>query len=355
MAATGTQPPAGGNSIERSVEPPAGGLPARETLSQLLARILDQLSLSAWLPSASFVAIALVYANLRTTRGDIDEAVGMLGSLSAIGLVLLVICIVLFTLLTQAFEFEAIRFFEGYWGHGRIATSLANLLSNLALKRRNSLAQKLQDKTDEAFALARQRMLRRNIDPTLVAAIEAERAGASTADFRSEDLVDAAKMDWRDFARPADVRSMEALERAVSRYPVKDRRVLPMKLGNALRAHEELVYVQTEGRLEGYVLRLFDKLPPSLQLEHDQYRNRLDLYCSLCVVLFAAALAATPVLEPAGLQVVVTSIAMSLGLLLLSYRAAVASAMRYGSILLTIEEVRQQQQGDPSPGATTPP
>jgi hypothetical protein len=319
----------------------SGGVPARETLSQLLARILDQLSLSAWLPSAVLVAIAVVYGNLRTSNGDLEEAVAQVGSLSAIGLILLVLAVVLSTLLTQAFEFEAVRLFEGYWGYGPVSTRVANTLSGRVSKRREKLMARLEDRTDSAFSYARQQMLRRGIDPTLVDAVEATRVGASVKGMRADQLRNAGQINWRDFARPSDIRIIEALEREVDRYPALDRRVLPMKLGNTLRVHEEQIYIQGEGRLEGFVLRVFDELPVAVQIEHDQYRNRLDLYCSLCVVLFLAAIAAVPVLGPVGGDVAAAAAVASLLMLLLSYRAAVASAARYGSILLTIGELRR--------------
>ncbi len=43
----------------------------RESFSQLLARILDQLSLSAWLPAAAVVFSTLLLVNVRTAEGQI--------------------------------------------------------------------------------------------------------------------------------------------------------------------------------------------------------------------------------------------------------------------------------------------
>ena len=95
-----------------------------ETLSQFIARVLDQLSLSAWLPSAALVLamdfivqLSLVLDAKRT--GPIDTIGGVLSRISATGVggaVLLVVAIAVLTLLTQAFSFEAIRLLEGYWG-----------------------------------------------------------------------------------------------------------------------------------------------------------------------------------------------------------------------------------------------
>src|SRR5919202_6751268 len=84
---------------------------AQESLSQFQARILDQLSVSAWLPAAALVFSLLLLANVHATK-NVSAAVDKITSINAATLALLVAAVVITTMLTQAFEFEAIRVLE---------------------------------------------------------------------------------------------------------------------------------------------------------------------------------------------------------------------------------------------------
>jgi hypothetical protein len=113
--------------------PVDGAKEAAATLSQLLARILQQLSLSAWLPSAALVLLLGFVFELGSVldaphaKGShhahdagyaVGQAFGQLGRIGASGLVLMLATVVVLTMLTQAFTFESIRVLEGYWGTG---------------------------------------------------------------------------------------------------------------------------------------------------------------------------------------------------------------------------------------------
>jgi hypothetical protein len=99
---------------------------ATETLSQFLARILQQLAISAWLPAAALAGLTAFVFRLgsvfdeRPQRGA-AEAVGAaftaLAGLKVGGALLLVGTVVVATTLTQAFSFEAIRVLEGLLGN----------------------------------------------------------------------------------------------------------------------------------------------------------------------------------------------------------------------------------------------
>ena len=111
---------------------------ASATLSQLLAKILNQLSLSAWLPSAALVLIIAFIlelgANLDpppprtlettshtttpswTVNDVLAHTFSTVGHASFGAVTLLIVVIVVATMITQAFSFEAIRLLEGYWG-----------------------------------------------------------------------------------------------------------------------------------------------------------------------------------------------------------------------------------------------
>ena len=99
---------------------------ASETLSQFIARVLTQLSLSAWLPSAALVLSLTFVIQLGSVLDSSEQSVSAwtavgsaLSRMAAIkigGALLLFIAVVVLTIFTQAFSYEGIRVLEGYWG-----------------------------------------------------------------------------------------------------------------------------------------------------------------------------------------------------------------------------------------------
>src|SRR3954452_19887722 len=134
-------------------------VPGKETLSQLIARILDQLSVSAWLPAGILILFILLVGSLRAAGGNVGEALSKLGNLSASSLLLLFIAVILTTVMTQAFQFEAIRLLEGYWGPGPASTAIADRRCRRHLAKRNALWNRIQSINDQAFERAISRML----------------------------------------------------------------------------------------------------------------------------------------------------------------------------------------------------
>src|SRR4051794_11055026 len=100
------------------------GVPSPAGLSPLAAKILDQLSVTAWLPAALLMANTYLLAGMYMVREpgsdptakNLEEVVAALDS-KALGVIVAVLLgIVLATLITQSLEYAAIRFLEGYWG-----------------------------------------------------------------------------------------------------------------------------------------------------------------------------------------------------------------------------------------------
>src|ERR1700760_3896342 len=85
-------------------------------ISAFVARVLDQLSLSAWLPAAVLTAGVAVLLQFRSDKSaDVLAAVRALTADPVRVLVLIIPLLVIATVVTQAFSFEAIRTLEGYW------------------------------------------------------------------------------------------------------------------------------------------------------------------------------------------------------------------------------------------------
>jgi hypothetical protein len=313
--------------------------PGRQTLSELVAKILDQLSVSAWLPAGILVFAALAVGTLRATHGRIGDAFGKLGHLSLASLLLVLGAVVLTTVLTQAFQFEAIQLLEGYWGPGRVRAAIADAMCRRHLAKRNALRGRLRDLEDRAFAGAMMRMLEGRIDPAVVDLVAKVRRGEVDPD----QLSDAQRLQvenhrWEDFAPLGLLRRMDDVGAAQRCYPEEDRAIRATRLGNTLRSYEDPVEEQIERSIGRFVQDVFHRLPGSLRTDHDQLRGRLDLYCSLVIVFGVVGLTGVGLL--AGIDWVEAAIFAGMGGLLawLSYRAALTSARAYGSLLETLAD-----------------
>jgi hypothetical protein len=311
----------------------------QQTLSQLIARILDQMSVSAWLPSAVVVFALLFVFSLRGADGDVGGAIAHIGELDPGPLVLLLGAVIVTTMITQAFEFEAIRLLEGYWGAQPLNAWFSDVRFRRHLRRRNALRKRARDAEIRAVMAAQPRMLQAGRSPVLVGVLVAKYTGGDFSGVSAADQEAANNLQWKRWAPARELRRWDALIDALEEYPRSDRLVMPTRLGNALRAREEDVLPASVGKLETFVQRVFHKLPVTLQTEHDQFRSRLDLYCSLVVVFCLTGVIATLLLLGLDAALVASSAGIALALAWLSYRAAIASARAYGGLLQVIADV----------------
>lgn len=319
---------------------------AQETLSQLVARILDQLSLSAWLSSAALVFGLLVIVSVKRADGHAGRAVDGVTSMSFPSVLLLIGAVIVATTLTQAFAFDAIRILEGYWGPGRVRMDLAESFCRWQTWRRKRLMWRHVAIAGKAFKEATPKMLKRK-DELTKEAINILRARAvrerlPPPEMNPSDVKLANAYDWLKDVPASPRRRLDAMATAVRRYPSEEFRILPTRLGNALRYHEEQAHYRgvPENGLEHDVEAVFDGLPTSVQVAHDHYRLRLDLYCSLVLVFAVTGAIGLGLLTTYGLSHILVTGVLASGLTWMSYRAAVASASPYGGILELIVEIR---------------
>lgn len=100
-----------GVASEAASRPSEGEQQAPEGLSPFLGRVLNQLSLTSWLPSIMLVGVSALLIRLHS-QGDTDISAAISGLTSkALGtIVVLLVGVVLAAVVTQAFSFGAIRF-----------------------------------------------------------------------------------------------------------------------------------------------------------------------------------------------------------------------------------------------------
>lgn len=117
---------------------------AVQGLAALAARILDQLSLSAWLPAGFLMAaLAFLLSFSRPANDSFFLAVEGIATQWLIVLVTGIPGLILVTTVTQAFSFEAIRRLEGYGGWGRGTQWAVRWSTNRQARRRNAVEDQL--------------------------------------------------------------------------------------------------------------------------------------------------------------------------------------------------------------------
>ena len=321
-------------------------------ISQFLAQVLEQLSISSWFPAAMLVGNAAVLFQVHDqTDFSISAAVQDLIDQHWGALIVLLFALILTTIALQAFEFEVIRLLEGYVD---VTRGPLPLLLGLRTSRHETKAKRFEESytaaTIEAFESACPALLsdpHNKIDSRHLDVIRATLNGATKVQAKPAVVAKAAELDWSKSAQPKMLYSQEAARARVAAYP-RPHRILPTRLGNALRASEDQVRLGSGESLEGYVLRHHDSLPRTLRNEHDDYRARMDMYCTLVLVFVTLmVMAAWAVSGPGHLpnwgQVAIPLGYASLGWM--AYEAAIASARGYGAVLVEIDAfVRRQLQ-----------
>lgn len=326
---------------------------AKDTLSQFVARVLDQLSLSAWLPSTALIlCVALVFqigsALDRDPTASPSAALGAafrsMADVSLGGAALFVVGIVVSTTITQAFEFEAIRVLEGYWGTNPIAEWFAGLRCARFRREHAKLKARTRDLTNEAWDGARRAIESsekqlveqghpRQMTPNMIAVLEAKVLGEKKPILLTPEEDEFLRtIDWKFSAPPEPLRKILNVDRRLREFP-QGSRILPTRLGNVLRSSEDATGKQP---IESFIQEVFDDLPLSLRIEHDEERGRLDLYCSMVFVLMVVAAVVFVRLVVEGLLWGLGGLLLTTFAIWLMYRAAVASANAYGALLVVI-------------------
>ncbi len=336
----------------------AAAAPKRtETLSQFVARVLNQLSLSAWLPSAALVLMldfivelgAQLDAKSQGPAGALGNTFAKMSGIGIGGIALLVVAVIVLTMLTQAFSFEAIQFLEGYWGISKIAEWFAcrrcdkhrRSLDRLDVRRKELIniawmgtEAKLKEEQAERRKRGKPVQLTPNMLSVLGARILEEEHEPIDLTPEEERVVRPLETGW-EYHAPADpLRRRANVDQCLADYPAAHR-MLPTRLGNILRAHEDQI---RQVQVRSFVQEVFDELPPALQDEHDEQRTRLDLYCSMVFILAVAGGVAVLRLAVNHWPFALCSAAITVIGMYVMYGAALATARAYGNLLLTIRD-----------------
>lgn len=327
---------------------------ATETLTQLLAKILNQLSLSSWLPSAALVLIVTFAFNLAqqvSGRGQpvpLGQALGpTIASLSNVGfggVTLLVMVVVVTTMLTQAFAFVSIRFLEGYWGTSEYLDRIASKMCSHHEDVRDGLAERYRSLSQTAWQEVEAAVSTETkpggsepkFSPAMLSKLKELVLGTpSDQQLTEEEQGVFDRYAWDSHVDKDTLRQQRVVGNRLSDYPAIISHIMPTRLGNILRRYEDDTH---QDDVEHFVERVYDSLPFTMQLSHDEQRTRLDLYCSMAFVLWFAAIASNLGFGPSLWPYWVGSIVLAASGSAMAYVAAIATARHYGSILVAISE-----------------
>ena len=296
--------------------------------------------LSAWLPAALLTASLAILLQFRSARSvNILNAVRALTSDPIRVLVLVIPALVIATVVTQAFSFEAIRTLEGYW-HRRGPASLARtLMIRRHVRKKEAIIRRKQKAYERAFFTVRGQMIDAGVSFNVLNAIEAGMHNREVPPLKKAELAELEEIDWRASCEAWQLAKIDSLINAELAYPTTSR-ILPTRLGNLMRATEDKLHIGDDD-VQGFAIQRYDKAPKGVQVEHDQFRNRLDMYCILVFVSASLAVFAPALLFGRGIALVAITVICAgfAALSIASYLAALASANGYCEALRQMDQI----------------
>jgi hypothetical protein len=324
-------------------------------ISAFVAKVLDQLSLTAWLPAMLFAATVTLFGQFRSQRSlAVGKALGAITSDVRQVLILLVPVLLLATMLTQAFSYGAIRTLEGYWRRNWLCGWLRTGMTRYQVHRWEKLGERRAKAADRAVSKVRRRLRDAGYSSAVIDALATQATGGPQPALLADDQIEFDGTSWREQCNAWDIARVDQIDRQIDDYPAHPGRILPMKLGNVLRASEDQLE-NTEKKLEGFVLRHRAILPLRLQTQHDQFRDRLDMYCMLVFVSVASGgVAAALVSGRIAVWQVVTIVAAYLVFGFVCYHSAIASGRGYGSALKEIDAFVGKYRASAGPPVRAP-
>ena len=171
----------------------------------------------------------------------------------------------------------------------------------------------------------------------LLLALELQALEEEVPSLSADDQAKYQATTWRAMCKPWHLAVVDRLDSQRRDYPQFPNRTMPTMLGNLLRRTEDSLK-NTGGDVQGFALRRRQLVSARVQQQHDQFRDRLDLYCTL--VFVSGVLVASAVVMLWGrlpVWQVATCAAAFLAFSIVSYASAIASARGYCAVLRVMD------------------
>ncbi|SEC21883.1 hypothetical protein SAMN04489727_2990 [Amycolatopsis tolypomycina] len=295
-----------------------------------LVSLLPALFLAAW-------SVVLVASGAWSGEPDPKKLADALTTVSFSGYAWILLATVTFALFLHPLQLGMTRLLEGYWGSSRVATVLLRVRITHYRKKRARLNAR-RKRLDRQRERVLRKILVRNYRTGLATDPDTVKDPATMEDseFRKELL----KLlpDKRAHAASGAHAALESIPHQLERYPAS-RRMMPTRLGNALRSAEDRIGTQ-------YGLDAIRAAPhialvaPELHLSYLQdTRQQMDTSIRLCVVALLATVESAAALLTDRWWLLAT-IAPYL-LAWIAYRAAVAAADQYMATVGTVLDLNR--------------
>ncbi|MBV8539343.1 MAG: hypothetical protein JO364_08685 [Pseudonocardiales bacterium] len=305
-------------------------------------RIGRYFSIVSMLP-ALFLALwtyALLASGAWSNAPDLKSLTARTNHLSPAGVAWLMVATLLVALFLHPFSFAMTQLLEGYWGSSSVA--IGAMKPRIIHHRKRQ--RQLQERSDQHYDALRQRSNQLSEKKLMEDKQEgAARDGDDPDEWNGEEserkligILDSKLGDQL----MVHVVSHEAARRRLKRYP-EENRVMPTRLGNALRRFEDAAGSQY-GLNAILTAPHFSLIAPD---RHTQYlrdsRQQMDTTISLCTVSFLATIIAVVFLLTDGLWLLVALVPYALAYV--AYRGAVAAADEYATAVTTVIDLNRFQ------------
>jgi len=296
-------------------------------------RLLQELTLNAWIAALLFTASAAFLLQFRYQRSvNVSDALQELSARPIQTFIIMVLALIIVTIMTQVFSVDSIRVLEGYWGGRGLPGFVGRLMIQRHEHRRAVIINRLRKASEEALKAAMPQIILENDVPgSVVGALEAMVLGKAMPPLADEEREQLMSIHWRDWCDSWRLAKIDSLTADEMEYPAFSR-IMPTKLGNVLRATEDKLRYSHD--LSSFVLRRRGMLSRRAEKQRDQFRNRLELYCTLVFVSVSLVFLAPIMLLgriSVGSIVIISGFFAALGAA--SYHAAMASARGYCATL----------------------
>lgn len=193
-------------------------------------------------------------------------------------------------LLLHPFQYALTQLFEGYWGAGRLARALA---SSRILRHRQRAA------ALEAVAAETGQDWLRKAHRSRPSWVRAAYRGARNEFAREQLALERLHAPEMDFLIPTYFTS-QATEKALLRYPMNHGRIMPTRLGNILRRHEDTI--GSDLGLDAIAIAPFlSQVAPEKELSRvDDEGEQMDLALRLSVTFLITTICYALALAPRG-------------------------------------------------------
>jgi hypothetical protein len=299
-------------------------------------RIGRYFSLASMLPALLLVlwTYAIFASGAWSGRPDPAEAWDTLSHWSAAGVGWILVATLAVALFLHPLQFVTTQLLEGYWGSSALARG-AMARRVLYHRRRRATLGTFEERHQDSWLTASDHLLLQQFE-------EDKRLGIAGGDEAGPSSWDDAEWDRRRVRLldssagdeiVLDLVAEDAARRSWSRYP-EGRRVMPTRLGNALRRFEDAAGAQY-GLDAILTAPHFSMIAPD---RHVQYirdsRQQMDTTIRLCTVSLLGTVLAVASLLTDGRWLLVALVPYALAYI--AYRGAIAAADEYATAVTTV-------------------